>query len=256
MKYCKKDLLNCRTLTEARSIMESLRMSDSAQKLVETAIPLLHSQDGRQRSIALDFMHTAIREAEEEDNDVKPKNGSVEPPTSEAVETSNTQPGGSTNHQSTSTEGLPKEGTEEPVEAGAIATENQMTESLPGMPPQGMDPALVQQMVPQGQIPQMNNEQMMQQMRYTVQEALRPVIKEVQSLKEGLVAMDRKVQETTSNSVALDITPRSPAVPVRIQETEPSIHASPMEKSKFNKQEIALQMERLNEELSRTPGTY
>ncbi len=258
MKYCKKDLLNCRTLTEANAILETLRPSESARKLVETAIPLMASTDGRQRSIALDFMHTAIREIDD-DNDVKPKNGSVEPPTSEAVETSNTQSGGSTNNQSTSTTGLQKEGTEEPVEAGAIATENQMKEGFgqPGMPqqmPGQMDPALQQAMVPPGAIPQMNNEQMMQQMRYTVQESLRPIVSEIRALKEGLVALDGKVQETVqSNTIALDIPIKSNAIPVRIQETEPGVKSSPAEKSRFNKQEIALSMERLNDELSR-PG--
>lgn len=238
--------------------MESLRVTESARKLVETAIPLMASTDGRQRSIALDFMHTAIKEIDD-DNDVKPKNGSVESPTSEAVETSNTQPGGSTNNQSTSTTGLTSEGTEEPVEAGAIATENQMKEGFgqqgmpqPGMPGQ-MDPNLVQQMVPSGQFPQMNNDQMMQQMQYTVRESLRPIMTEIKNLKEGLVALDTKVQETVQSSTALDIPIKSNAIPVRIQETEPGAKASPAQKNRFNKAETALSMERLNDELSR-PG--
>ena len=175
------------------------------------------------------------------------------------METSNTQPGDSTNHQSTSTTGLTGEGTEEPVEAGAIATENQMKEGFgqPGMPqgvPPQMDPALQQAMVPPGAITQMNNEQMMQQMRYTVQESLRPIVSEIKSLKEGLVALDGKVQETVqSQTVALDIPMKSNAIPVRIQETEPGAKSSPAEKSRFNKQEVALSMERMNDELSR-PG--
>ena len=256
MKYCKKDLLNCRTLTEANAIMETLRPSESARKLVETAIPLMTSTDGRQRSIALDFIHTAIKEIDD-DNDVKPKNGSVEPPTSEAVDTSNANGDGTTSHQSTSTTGLPKEGSEEAVEAGAIATENQMKEGFPqppqAVPPQ-MDPQLQQAMAPMGQLPQMNNEQMMQQMRYTVQESLRPIVSEIKSLKEGLVALDGKVQETVQlQTVALDIPLKSNAIPVRIQETEPSAKSSPAEKNRFNKQEIALSMERMNDELSR-PG--
>ena len=83
---------------------------------------------------------------------------------------------------------------------------------MPGMGMPGMAPDLQRQMAPQmPQMPQMNTPQMMRQMQYTVQEALKrylnPTILEVRKLREAYIALDKKLQETQtqSGSMKLDL---------------------------------------------------
>jgi len=76
----KQKLQDCRTCEEARPILETMKARPSARKLVETAIQLKQSKDPRQQSYGLDFMQTAIRELEDDENDkTKEANGSAHP---------------------------------------------------------------------------------------------------------------------------------------------------------------------------------
>ena len=75
----KKELQACRTCEEARPILETLKARPSARKLVETAIQLKQSKDPRQQSYGLDFMQTAIRELEDDDEKTKEANGAAHP---------------------------------------------------------------------------------------------------------------------------------------------------------------------------------
>lgn len=148
----------------------------------------------------------------------------------------------------------PKEGTDEPnsdIESMQTASgENQMggiKEGMNGMPPNGMPqmpqapgmppmaPEVQQAMAPKmPQIPQMNTPMAMRQMQYTVEQnnkrlfnrVINPLIREVKKLREANVALDKKVQETQSNtgSMKLDldkIRENSPVREHRIQETIP-----------------------------------
>ena len=100
-----------------------------------------------------------------------------------------------------------------------------INEQMGGMPPNGANPMGipgVQQMCPEvqhqmaGQMPQlppMNTNQQMQQMHYTIREALRPYLskinsqdKQIRELRVGLRAHEKRFQETESNrgSMTLD----------------------------------------------------
>ena len=203
----KRKLQACRTCEEARPILETLKARPSARKLVETAIQLQQSKDPRQQSYGLDFMQTAIRELEDDENDkTKEANGTAHPmdvgagakdidkKMSEADEIT----GALDSHQSSDID-MPykQEGTDEPqsdIESMQTASgENQMggiKENMapypgqmpppmqqgggmgqPPMPPMnGMPPIapeLMKQMAPP-QIPGVSP-QAMRQMQYTVE---------------------------------------------------------------------------------------
>jgi len=202
----KRKLQGCRTCEEARPILETLKARPSARKLVETAIQLKQSKDPRQQSYGLDFMQTAIRELEDDENDkTKEANGTAHPmdvgagakDIDKKMSEADTITGALDSHQSSDIDQpYPKEGTDEPqsdIESMQTASgENQMggikenMSPYPGQqappiqqgggmgmqPPQmpGMPPIapeLMKQMAPP-QIPGVTP-QAMRQMQYTVE---------------------------------------------------------------------------------------
>lgn len=90
--------------------------------------------------------------------------------------------------------------------------QNGMGGGMNPMMPQGMAPDLMKQMAPQmPQMPQMNTPQMMRQIQYTVQEALRrhviPLHTEIKKMREAYIALDKQMRETQSlnGSMKLDL---------------------------------------------------
>lgn len=238
-------LKSCRTCAEAQPILETLKVRPSQRKLIETAIQLKHSKDPRQVAYGEDFMLTAIREVED-DYDLSQQTTHMKKE-KEADEIT----GALDSHQSSKIDSpYPQEGTDAPnsdIESMQTASgENQMggiKENYPpmmgqmgqqggmgGMPGMGMAPDLMRQMAPQmPQMPQMNTPQMMRQMQYTVQEALKrylnPVILEVRKVREAYIALDKKLQETQSLSgsmkLDLDAVKNNSIVREHIRETVP-----------------------------------
>lgn len=216
-------LKKCRTCAEALPIMETLKVRPSQRKLIETAIQLSHSKDPRQVAYGEDFMLTAIREIEDPGKgyDLSQQTTHMKKE-KEADEIT----GALDSHQSSKIDmPYPKEGTDAPnsdIESMQTAQgEDQMGGikenyppmpgmGMPGMGMPGMAPDLQRQMAPQmPQMPQMNTPQMMRQMQYTVQEALKrylnPTILEVRKLREAYIALDKKLQETQSQSGSMKL---------------------------------------------------
>lgn len=261
----KTKLRECRSCAEAKPIMEALSMGASQTQLMDYYYQLRASKDPRQQAHGENAFATAIREAEEEHKDkLQEDNGgahrkqggeadiaNIIDKTAEADEIT----GALDSHQSSDIDmPYPKEGKDEPnsdIESMQTASgENQMggiKEGMPGMgmmpqpqmPPQPgmppMAPEVQQAMQPKmPQMPQMNTPQAMRQMQYTVEannkrlfnRVINPLIREVKKLREANIALDKKVQETQSNtgSMKLDINKikeNSPVRDHRIQETIP-----------------------------------
>lgn len=199
-KQSKDKLLDCRSMTDARPILETVKgLSNSAYTLAETAYAIREKQPDLARS----FIDTIIREMEDHEKDKK-------------IEETDEN----TDHQSSSTEGLEKIGKEHNApEASKEQPEKKDQMGVPinesnGYPPAPMgqptghfqenhqcngQPPQNGQMPPNGQIPQP-----MQQMQYTVQETQKMVNRLASGhdkIVEALKAMDKKVQETLAPKV-------------------------------------------------------
>ena len=235
----KKKLRECRSCAEAKPIMEAMGMGASQKQLMDYYYQLRVSKDPRQQAHGENAYATAIREADEENNNhehdkEQEANGGLhrdqggeadiagiikDGKTKEADEIT----GSLDSHQSSDIDApYPKEGSDTPesdiesMQGGASAGESQMggiKENLPGMLPQPgmppMAPEVQQAMAPQMKpMPQMNTPQAMRQMQYTVERnnkalfnrVINPLIREVKKLREANIALDKKVQETQSNA--------------------------------------------------------
>jgi len=211
-------LKSCRTCAEAQPIMETLKVRPSQRKLIETAIQLSHSKDPRQVAYGEDFMLTAIRELDPLEGQTTHMGKGDKPDFIKKEKEADEITGSLDSHQSSKIDQpYPKEGTDAPnsdIESMQTAQgQNQMggiKENYPpmmggGMGMPGMAPDLQRQMAPQmPQMPQMNTPQMMRQMQYTVQESMKryfnPMVAEVRKLREAYIALDKKMQETQSQS--------------------------------------------------------
>lgn len=193
-------LRECTCIADARSVLKEARAGPAIYKLVETAYAL-KDQD----NIKADFIHSAIKEmdhqhigAGEEDIEKKVKESG------DIVSGSGTD--GS--EQSSQTEQpYHGEGTDGEVnDMKGTSGENQMQEGMPPIPQGAMPPVapeLMQNMAPQ--LPPGLNPAMMQQMQYTVKEALRPYIQEIANLKEGVKALDTRLKETETNKASMTL---------------------------------------------------
>ncbi len=226
-------------LQECKSIQEAMPLLRGAtptfKKTVETAFTLMGHPDPTQKAIGQQFMAAAIQEmdaAEQptpaHDDGIKAKGDHF---VKEADLAGGNKSGTEGSEQSSSNSGpTPKEGTEEPVgdlEQPEMATEDQMKESfnqpaLPGMP--GLDPQLAKQMAPNmPQLPQMNTPQTIQQMQYTVKQAvgklvetqIRPLQKQVIALTKANTFLSNQVKEMTTLKTGLDLHTVTERIPVQ-----------------------------------------
>ncbi len=236
-------LYNCRTCVEAQPILETVKARPSARKLVETAIALKASPDPKQQQYANEFLATAIKEMEddekklheqEDDDKLKIKKGDTEPGTHET----DTITGALDSHQSSNIEGVEQQGTDAPQsniedvssQTGLHGGEGTITEGMPGYPPTGqmppgptqaagppampgmmpggMDPAVAQQMQMQNKMPQvppMNTPQQMQQMRYTIQQTLKPYFETLKKHEKAIVSLGKMVKETQDKKASMQL---------------------------------------------------
>ena len=210
----------CRCDADAAPILESVRAGPSARKLTETGIALMQNPDLKQRQIGESFLRTAVREMEDKSmtntTHAKPGEGEEDINKLKENETPKSESGtGNSGSEQSSEFKQPYsgEGTDEPnsdIESMQTASgEDQMgkiSEMMPGMAPPGLDPAVLQQMQPQmPQLPQMNTPQMLKQMQYTVQEALKPYAKVIGELRQGVQALDTQVREIQTNKGAMTL---------------------------------------------------
>jgi hypothetical protein len=220
--------------------------SPTFRKTVETAIALSNHADAAQRAIGQNFWSTVIQEQSaklDKDEEPTPHHDYGVKSKGTKFVREETLAGGNKNgtdgsEQSTdNTEPYPQEG--ENSEDGQkdmqkmSDTENQMTETfpMPGAPGQmpgmgGMDPNLMKQMAPQmPQVPQMNTPQSIQQMQYTVQEAMKhyvgPLREQVIKLTKANSFLAKQVREMQTMKTGLDLHSVIENRPGRVQETLP-----------------------------------
>lgn len=204
---CKKKILETRSIAEATRIVESAGGNKSMVESMRIAIGI----EPNQKDLARQLRETVVSDMEDLEKKKKEDVSEVD---------------GGTSTQSSSTTGLPKEGTE--VAKGDVRSEpdtkDQMgvpvNETYPGMvPPQqpmqqmGQVPPQVPQQVTPKQVPQP-----MQQMQYIVQEALKPIRESIQKLDSDL----REVKETQRTPQSLEIGSRvsTPMLSTAITETQ------------------------------------
>lgn len=169
-------LLNLTDYADAKKIVETVKLSDSARTLLQTAYQIRETQP----QIARNFIKTVIQECDDEEKIKESDGGSSE--------------------GSSSTTGLEVVGSKEEVTAAdnAVDTKDQMGvaigEMAPPMPPQGgMPPAPPQAPPMPPQVPQ-------QQMQYTIQEA-NLVRNQFKLVQEAIKALDKKITETQMSQV-------------------------------------------------------
>lgn len=233
----KRKLRECRSCAEAKPIMEAMGMGASQKQLMDYYYQLRVSKDPRQQAHGENAYATAIREADEENNNhehdkEQEANGGLHRDQGGEADIAGIIKGGQKeadeitgeldSHQSSDIDmPYPQEGKDVPnsdIESMQTASgENQMggirEMGMPGMAPQpGMPPIapeVQQAMAPKmPQMPQMNTPQAMRQMQYTVDQnnkrlfnrVITPLIREVKKLREANIALDHKVQETQSNA--------------------------------------------------------
>lgn len=222
-----KKLQECTCAQDALPILNSMKAKPAFRRVVETAIELQQSKDPRQQHYANNFWVTAKQEMEdddkhqeEDDDKLDFKKHDVEAGKKEEQLTTARDSQGS----SDSVAPYPKEGTDEPqsdIESMQTASgENQMQEGFGQPPPpgggqgggmgmpNGMCPEVGKQLMGGSQMPQMppmNTGQQMQQMHYTVREALRPIIAMMKKHNEAITTISHQVQEATSRSRSMQL---------------------------------------------------
>ena len=222
-------LQECTTMIQAEPFLRGA--SPTFRKTVETAIALSNHANPDQRALGQNFWSSVIQEqsvkldkAEEptqhHDYGIKKKgNGFIK---EETLEGGNKDGTDGSEQSSDNTEPYPQvadssEDGQKDMEKMSD-TENQMTENFPPMPGMsgpmqgmpGMDPNVLKQMAPQmPQMPQMNTPQAVQQMQYTVKEALKhyvgPLREQVIKLTKANAFLAKQVREMQTMKTGLDL---------------------------------------------------
>ena len=248
LQYAKK-LQECTSVDQATQILNVLKAGPAVRKLVETGVMLRNHPDPIQRQYGSSFIQAAIQEEEEDNNEKKeqvppteqptPHQGDdAEKPIEEELLADGDKDGNEGSEQSTENkEPYPLVAGETPnsdIESMTSASgENQMKEDMGGGWPggiPGIEPSVANEMGNNmAPLPQMNTPQMMKQMHYTVQEAMRkyviPLRNVIKAQQEAIKSLSRRVQESEAKtgSMKLDIATvrqRAMAKP-HLQETVP-----------------------------------
>lgn len=228
-------------MKEANSVLKKLHAGPAVRKLVETAITLNNSKDPQQKNNAFGFMESAIKELEddkdkinkinEEEND---KDNNNEHKLHEE-EISNHTPGSRTEGSEQSTdnkEPYPGEGKdstsgEKPMQ-DMDNTKNQFEETDNGMIIPGLAPKNALEMGQDVKMPPMTTPQLMEQMRYTVNRMMEPLIKKQEqtniNLKESVKILSKELQEAKSinGNMQLDLDYMRKHSSATFRETTPS----------------------------------
>jgi len=223
---------------QADIILDKLRAGPAVKKLVETSIALSHSADAQQRNHAFSFMESALRELEDDKgerrgDDKEDEKRAVDKALHEE-ELSNHNTGSrdeGSEQSSDNTEPYPGTGKdttdgEKPMQ-DLSGTENQFNETG-GMMVPGLAPDVAQEMgnhMPQ--MPPMNTPQMMKQMQYTINQALKKYHETV--MRPFARTMNNKISETRKlNSVTeLDLDHLKNNANAKFRETIPELKQIP-----------------------------
>ncbi len=218
-------LREARTLNEANGILNKLGANGAVRKLVETSFMTRTSPDSNTVQWGISCLNEAVSTLKDSEKPAVPESPGLKTKDDhfvkeEVLDNHNSTQRAAGSEQSTSNTGLPEEGKEEGDEdmQDASDTESQLTEMAPpGMSP-GMMPGMGQPQVPglapkvateMGQamppMPQFNNNQMMEQMQYTVKEALKPFYKHIQVQDKAIKNLSQKIRETQMQGQGLNL---------------------------------------------------
>lgn len=215
-------LRSCNCIADAKKVLQETKVSPTTFNTAATLFETAFAINGNPAHVRK-LKETAIKEVEDDlmSTPSVAKVGKGEKDVKKLVESGDIVSGSGTegSEQSSDTEQpYPKEGTEgEVTDMEDSSGDDQMKEGLPGMggmpqmPPQQpggfppIAPELMKGMQPQ--LPPGLNPQVMQQMQYTVKEALKPYTRQISRLNEAVKALDSRVRETETNkgSMTLDI---------------------------------------------------
>ncbi len=238
-------LQECTTMVQAEQFLRGT--SPTFRKTVETAIALSNHADAGQRALGQSFWSSVVQEqsvkldkteepTQHHDYGIKSKgSGFIK---EETLEGGNKDGTDGSEQSSDNTEPYPQvadssEDGQKDMEKMSD-TENQMTENFPPMPGMsgpmggmpGMDPNVLKQMAPQmPQIPQMNTPQAVQQMQYTVREALKhyvgPLREQVIKLTKANQFLAKQVREMQTMKTGLDLHEVKRGTAIGLHETLP-----------------------------------
>ena len=262
----RRKILEATTYPEVRDIIESSGLPNSSYEHARLAYQIRANQPDLSRSM-LESVVSDMEKKEKEGVTINPTGNGLNKTLSGSnnadLDTDgpfdneyegNRDVGGSSrstpskrlDHQSLNgeTDDMGMQNTDDQKSGGPKLTEDMMAGAAGGM---GLHPDIMRQMAPQmNQMPPMSFPNQIKQMQYTIKQALGPVVKEIQrlrdqntQLKEALRALDGKVQETISNrgSVRLDLQKSDTKRPVR--ETQSVSLASSYESIEDKRAKIA-----------------
>lgn len=177
-------LLDLNDYADAKPILETVKnLSDASYTLAQTAYQIKETQP----QVARNFLKTVIKECDDEEKKVEETDGG-------------------TSHESSSTTGLEKVGTEGNADESmtqATDTHDQMGVAIGEMAPPagaGMPPsAPPQQVPPQVPVPPQAPAPPVQ-MQYTIQEA-QGIRGQFKAIKEALAALTKQIQETQNSQI-------------------------------------------------------
>lgn len=289
-KYTKR-LQECTNLDQANQVLIGMKAGPAIRKLVETGVMLRNHPDPIQRQYGLSFVQAAIREAEEDEkknnNNTHEQVPADEQPTphqgedkldviKEELLAGGDQDGTGGSEQSTdNTEPYPQVAKTAPnsdIESMEQASgEDQMKEAggmWPGGIP-GIEPSVANEMGNNmAPLPQMNTPQMMKQMQYTVQEALKrylvPMRTIIKAQQEAIKSLSKRIQESEarSGSMKLDIASVKQHAVARVQETVPgfpTVHPTIVgtgEPRRFELDQARAEINQLDKQLRTQPTPY
>ncbi len=212
-----QNLEQAQTLNAANVILHKLRAGHAVRKLVETHFMMRNSTDSRTREYGMSCLNEAVTTLKDSEQPAIPESPGLKPKGNHFVkeeELSNHNTGERTAGSEQSTDNTPpysgegkKVGDEDMEEAPN--TENQMTEMEDELPADilentGLEPSIAQKMgnnMPA--IPPMSSGDQMKQMKYTVSEAMKPLIKHIKVQDKAIKELSRQIRETKANTLDL-----------------------------------------------------
>jgi len=251
--------------TDADVILNKLRASSAVRKLVEVSFMTRTSNDRKTQEYGITCLNEAISTLKDSEQPTIPESPGLKTKSNgdsfvkeEELSNHNSSQRSEGSEQSTAnTPPYPQEGTKDGDEdmTKAPDTENQMKEVKDDLPANilentGLHPDIASKMGDKmPKIPPMDVGDQVKQMKYTVQEALKPLIKHIRIQDSAIKKLSEKIRETQTKSLEFNLEPQ-----MGIRETVPTI-SNPLEsmvvKNKaFELNEKRTRMMELNETLS------
>ena len=222
-----EQLREAKSLNEAQGILNRANASAAVRKLVEVSFMTRTSPDKTTQEYGMSCLNEAVSTLKDSEQPAIPESPGLKTKgdsfvKEEVLDNHNPTQRDAGSEQSTdNTPPYPQEGTQDGDEdmQNAPDTENQLTEALPGMMPGmppgmmpsmengfGLDPSIAAKMGNQmPQIPPMNSGDQIQQMQYTVKEALKPFIKHMQVQDKAIKTLSKQIKETQMQKGSLSL---------------------------------------------------